>query len=219
LRLRTTAAAVLAALSAPAWACQNSNIVQGPRIILNEDFRFVDDAWGRSENFRIAEARATATIAAGGANTFVYSNSGFGDVDVCVAVIVPEALDRAASPSPSAGLVFWAQDAVNHYSVHFAANNTVAVYQLIGNRWTVLVPGRIVENLRLGAGETNTLRVVLDAGTATIFVNNERFAGIRGQLPDDFRGRIGVFGQAEPTKPTAWVFSGLRVTNLPTAKQ
>jgi hypothetical protein len=89
---------------------------------------------------------------------------------------------------------------------------------MIANRWTVLIPARIVEGVRLAPGETNTLRVILDAGTATIFVNNERFAGIRGQLPDGFRGRIGVFGQAEGTKLTAWVFSGLRVTDLPTVK-
>jgi hypothetical protein len=44
LRLTSTIAALLLATAAPVLACQNTNIVQGPRTILNEDFRFVDDA-------------------------------------------------------------------------------------------------------------------------------------------------------------------------------
>jgi hypothetical protein len=215
LTLCAASCAAFALISAvPAIACQNSNIVQGPATILNEDFHFVDDAWGRSDNVRIGAGRATVTPAQAAGQAVIYFNAGFGDIDACLAVETPAGFDRAATPVAAAGLIFWAQDALNHYSVQINANRTVSVQQLVANRWNPVISHRPVEGLRLEPGQINTLRVVLEANTAIIFVNNERFAGIRGQLQEGVRGKVGVYAQSDSTKSTTWAFTGLKVTNV-----
>jgi hypothetical protein len=203
-------ASTLLVWSTPLMACQ------GSKTLLNEDFRFVDDAWARSDIFKIEKGSAIVTAPINTFSTTLYSNAGYGDIDVCLSIVNPSNTDPTVQPATVSGLVFWAADPANHYSVLITPHKTMGINQLSANRWTAVVAARAFDGLRQGAGETNVIRVTIEAGTATVYVNNERFAGIRGQVPENFQGKLGVYAQSEPTKAISWKITSLKVTNLPT---
>ena len=84
------------------------------------------------------------------------------------------------------------------------------------------VEGKWIERHRLAAdgnikrktGSNNMLRVETNGDTITAYVNDQKFATVKGQAPEG-GGQIGMRAQSEKNQVDTWKFSALKVTDLP----
>jgi hypothetical protein len=189
---------------------------EGPRTLLAEDFRFVDDAWTQGPEFRISDGKATIRTEAGTARSVFYGNVAYGDIDVCMTAVMPPDMTPTPQGAAGVGLIFWSSDASSYFLAAIYANGGAAVFRNAGNVWTpVVVREALTPPLRTEAGARATLRLTLSGNTGTFQVNGARVAGFRGDLPAGARSRIGIFAQSDATRAAPFDILGLKVTDLP----
>ena len=72
-------------------------------------------------------------------------------------------------------------------------------------------PFRKFAAVKTGAGAKNSLRVTTNGSSIVAYVNGEKFASVRGQLPEG-GGAVGLYAQSEKNTRDTWKFTGLKVT-------
>ena len=189
----------------PALACK------GKSVLYRDDFRKVDPAWDRHNWFAIGSGRAQMTPDVGKALTVVLNGATFDQADLCADMAMA---DPANPQKPFAGLVFWVQDYGNLYGFMVSAAGTAAIVRAQSRKWAQAVPWRKVTNLRTRPGAVNTLRVTIEGDRATAYINDQTFVTITGQAPKD-GGLIGFHGESEMNNTDTWIFSNLKITDLP----
>ena len=190
--------------SSPALACKGRNV------ILADDFTTPDAAWGdNDDSFIIGSGTLQLKPAPGSTLGGVYQGELFEDADICIDMVMP----TGRNP-PNGGLLFWWQDWDNAYLFQADATGSAAVFRWQRGRGLFPVSWRKAPSLKTAANAVNTLRLTLKGGTATAYINDQRFATFKGNPPQG-GGMIGAFGASENGVSNTWTFSNLKVTDLP----
>jgi hypothetical protein len=188
---------------------------EGPRTLLSEDFKFVDDAWTQGPHFVIANGKGTIVTDISSGRSILYGNATYGDIDICMTMAMPPDVGNAGQVPAGVGILFWSVDTQNQYLAAIYGNGNAGVYRLAGNAWTTLTIREAVNPpIRTESGARNTLRVTLSGSTAIFSVNGARVAGFRSDQPAGFRGRIGLFAQSGSSRAVPFDVLGLKVTDL-----
>ena len=87
----------------------------------------------------------------------------------------------------------------------------VGVVRVDKDKVTVQAPFRTVSAINAGAGAKNTLRITVKGNTATVYVNDQRFAAIEGSLS----GQLALYGESADGQTAVWRFSKFRLTEAP----
>ena len=205
----------LVALSITTSIAGSALACEGPATLLNEDFQFVDDTWGSNASMTIGNGKASLTSEKNAGRTNLYGAVKFGDSDICTTIIVPAAFDIKSPSLASAALIFWAKDNANYYCLTLDVAGQGTVFQMIDGVWSVVVAARKIEGMSMLPGARHQLRVTLKDNTAVMMIDDQRFAGIRGRIPQGFQGSVGLYAQSETNRVITWEFASLKVTDLP----
>ena len=184
------------------------------KVLLSDDFRQIDDSWGTepdSDAVTIEDGKVKVKSNANGTYRLVYNGQTFDDADYCLTVQAPNNLKDANDSVVLAGLIFWSQDGSNFYSLQVAPNGAASLGRVIKGKWTAPVPFHKFNAVKLGAGAKNVLRVTTTGSAIVAYINGERFASVKGQLPDG-GGAVGLYAQSEKANRDSWKFFNLKVT-------
>lgn len=116
------------------------------------------------------------------------------DGDYCVDVLLP------ADTSAYAGLIFWASDFLNLYFFRIGSSGNAGLWRLVNNQWANVFK---VEDAPVEPTNVNHLRVMVEDGLITMFVNGKEIRKVRAQTPPGLL-RFGL--RAEPGKAMSGTF-------------
>jgi hypothetical protein len=128
------AAAML--VSSAAFACK------GNTVLFEDDFTVADPAWPH-DDMSIGEGGARLTPDREEYLVVLYSAREFGNVDICVDVVLPPGGDEDSA----GGVVFWADSEDAFYWYQIAGNGSVEVTRLRAGRWLTPVTSRTVRGI------------------------------------------------------------------------
>jgi hypothetical protein len=182
------------------------------KVLLSDDFRQVDDSWSAdSDQVTVEDGKVKVKPDINGHYGFGYNGQSFDDADYCVTVQSPNNVKDVNDPNLLAGLLFWSQDGANSYSLFVEPNGGAALARAVKGKWTTPVPFHLFDAVKKGAGAKNMLRVTTSGSSILAYINGQKFASVKGQLPDG-GGGVGFWAQSEKSSRDSWKFIDLKVT-------
>ena len=201
-----TVVGVLAASAAPAWACK------GSKLLFSDDFQQVDASWGLdAPDVVVEDGKVKVKPQPNISNLLVYKGLVFSDADLCVTVRVPNTVSN--DDNTMAGPIFWQKDYDNYYMFMITPSGFAEIARKLDGKWISVIDWRADPNIKTKAASNNLLRVTMDGNTITAYINDVKFASVKGQMPDG-GGRVGMRAQSEEKQVDTWKFSQLKVTDL-----
>jgi hypothetical protein len=201
-------AGAMALAGTPAWACK------GTKTLFTDDFQQVDASWGLdAPDVTVEDGKVKVKPQPNISNLLIYKGLNFGQVDICLTVRMPNIVSN--NDNTMAGPVFWQQDYDNYYMFMITPSGYAEIARKLGGKWVSVVDWKADPAIKSSVGASNVLRVLLSGNTITTFVNDVKFASVKGQMPDG-GGRIGMRAQSEENQVDTWKFSALKVTDVPT---
>ncbi len=184
------------------------------QVILSDNFKTMDPAWGTSDQNALVVSSKTANsafalgAAANATNGRLNRKSVYGNVDVCVDVFVA----MTESAEDIGGLVFWASDDNNYYFLAITGDGRFSVLRDSGGKWSTGVSLTKTNALVTGKDKANSLQVALVGNEAAITINGREVGSFKGEPPTN-GGYIGLRVAAAAAGATAWGFFDLSVTD------
>ncbi len=207
-------AIVFSLIVSPASACK------GAKVLFSDDFRTTDPAWPIDTNSSLASIGSGKFTVTPDANAgkftswiFFYNGSLFGDADICATVTFP---NTDGAKDEVAGIAFWGVDVSNAYRFNITPGGVASISRLQNGRLLLPVPWRKADAVKVTPGAANTLRVTLNGASVSTYINDKLFISIKGQ-PTDGGGLIGLSASKGEQASFPFVFTDLKVTNLPKA--
>ena len=205
--MRLTGLAVMTALSilpmGTALACQ------GSEVLFEDSFATLEPTWGTADDsFFIDSDRLTIMP---GYDQYYSALSTMGtylDADICIDL---EAIKADPEGNSFAGLIFWAIDYDNYYYLVVTAEQSVGVFRRQRGRVLPQLRWTRTDALKPGNGAVNQLRVVTVGNTASIYVNGQFYAAMKGQPPSDGQ-QIGVRATSPRNDRAIWAFDNVKIT-------
>ena len=210
--MKWAAIGLAAALSAstPALACEGKNV------LFRDNFATTDPGWGLYD-------KSTMNIGGGSLKltpqpkhyAFIYYR---GDVyeqaDACVTAAVT---GESGLPDGDGGLIFASEDYVGFYDFWISPKNgTAGVRQwseAAGKYLIAMAPQRI-QGLDVRVGGKNTLRVAVNGGRATAYLNGRLVIELAIK-PSKVGGFFGLGAARVDNAPATWTFDNFKITDLP----
>jgi hypothetical protein len=90
---------------------------------------------------------------------------------------------KAPAPTWGSGLVFWAKDYNEYYSVLVNAEGWFAVQRYVSGRYLLPVAWRQSDVIKKGDGAANQVKVTTKDNKATISINGKELISLSGQPP------------------------------------
>lgn len=204
-----TGAFLALATVGPALACK------GSETLLRDDFTEEDPAWNiQDENVQIGGGVLKMKSEPGKNEWLIYGGDNFPAADVCVDMIAPS----GGKPDPYVygGLAFWGGNKWN--IVEIATDGTIGVQGNNKSGWTLPVPPRKFDGLKMGPNAVNTIRITWKGPpesnsknapdpTVTIYINDKQFIKYKA-TPNEDRN-IGFYVQSEGA---VYQFKNLTIT-------
>ena len=206
-------ACVVAALlaSGPALACK------GDKVLFSDDFKQVDSSWGfDSPDVSVEEGKVKIKPQPDISNLLIYKAILFGNADYCIVVRMPNVMSD--TDNTMAGPIFWATDYDNYYMFMITPSGYAEITRKVKGRWIDVVEWKQSPSIKRDSGSKNLLRVETNGDTITTYINDEKFASVKGQAPDG-GGQIGMRAQSEKGQVDTWKFTALKVTDLQAGTQ
>jgi hypothetical protein len=180
---------------------------------LSEDFWGVAGAKGRSVGKGYLEIKPQM-----GYVSFATIPSGrdVKEFDVCADVTYPEA--KNPDGGTIGGFIFLFKDWDNYYEVGTTPVGGLAVFRNAKGKGTaVSAPFKVYDQLKKGAGSTNTIRVLLKGNTGTVFGNGQRLTAFRTVAADAAAATVGValYASSEKEQENGWKFGNVKLTEPP----
>ena len=205
LRALMVASAVTLA-GTPAFACK------GAKTLFTDDFQEVDASWGLdAPDVTVEDGKVKVKPQPNISNLLIYKGLNFGEVDICLTVRMPNVVSN--NDNTMAGPVFWQKDYDNYYMFMVTPSGYAEIARKLNGKWVSVIDWKADADIKTQAGASNTLRVTLAGNTITAYVNDAKFASVKGQMPDG-GGRIGMRAQSEENQVDTWKFSALKVTDV-----
>jgi hypothetical protein len=203
--LRSIVGAVLAlAIAAsPALACKGEEI-------FSDDFKEDSGMWPSADWISIGGGAMELKLRPGYQGFAAFRGESPKEFDACVDITYPEA--KKPDGGTVAGFAFWFKDYDNYYAIGTTPVGAVGAFRINKGKFALQAPFRKVNQLKAGAGATNTFRVTVKGNAITVYANDQRVAGFRG-VPDD--GLLGLIAESEQDNANAWKFSNFKLTEAP----
>ena len=199
-------AAVL--VSSPALACK------GDKILFSDDFKQVDSSWGfDSPDVTVEEGKVKIKPQPDISNLLIYKAILFGNADYCITVRMPNVMSD--TDNTMAGPIFWATDYDNYYMFMITPSGYAEITRKVKGKWIDVVEWKQTTSIKRDSGSKNLLRVETNGDTISAYINDQKFASVKGQMPDG-GGQIGMRAQSEKGQVDTWKFTALKVTDLAT---
>ncbi len=175
-------------------------------ILFSDDFATLDPGWGEaSEQTRVEGKKMLVLPKVNMSYTNLYQGNLFGDVDIRVKV----AQTSGASDRPGS-LVFWGNNYDSFYSVDLVTDGRVGVSRKVSQgRWLTPVEWKLRPAAKKGLNQENELRVVTKGNTATVYVNGEQIANLKG-IPPEGGSLVGLCAESG-AEQYVWTFSDFSV--------
>ncbi len=201
------AALTLLLTAGPALACK------GDKTLFSDDFKQVDTSWGfDSPDVTVEEGKVKVKPQSDISNLLIYKAILFTDADYCITVRTPNNLTDA--DNTMAGSLFWATDYDNYYMFMITPSGYAEITRKVKGKWIDVVEWTQDPDINREQGSKNVLQVETHGDTITTYINDKKFASVKGQMPDG-GGQIGMRAQSEKGQVDTWKFTALKVTNLP----
>ena len=199
-------AGALAASSLPAWACK------GSKVLFSDDFKEVDASWGLdAPDVMVEDGKVKVKPQPNISNLLVYKGLVFGDSDICVTVRMPNIVSN--NDNTMAGPIFWQKDYDNYYMFMITPSGYAEIARKLAGKWMSVIDWRPDGDIKIKPGSNNVLRVLAKGNTITTYVNDVKFASVKGQMPEG-GGRFGMRAQSEQNQVDTWKFSALKITDI-----
>jgi hypothetical protein len=191
------------ATGAAVFACPASNVFQDNFTELNPVFKTTNN------EIQVRDKKLIVQTPEGLAYPRIYNNDIYDRVEVCTTI----STDKSQEGS-NAGLIFWAKS-YNSYYVFLVtpATGTALVARRVNGTWLHPIPSKEFAAIKRGDGETNEIRVAVDGGRATLYVNDQKFATLLGTAPEG-GGQVGIDAEAPEKTKSTWTFSDFGVSKL-----
>ena len=200
-------AGAVALAGTPAWACK------GSKTLFTDDFQQVDASWGLdAPDVTVEDGKVKVKPQPNISNLLIYKGLNFGESDLCMTVRMPNTVSN--NDNTMAGPVFWQGDYDNYYMFMITPSGYAEIARKLNGKWTREIDWKADPDIKTQAGASNTLRVLLSKNTITAYVNDAKFASVKGQMPEG-GGRIGMRAQSEENQVDTWKFSSLKITDVP----
>jgi carboxyl-terminal processing protease len=125
------------------------------------------------------------------------------EADICADVIFPNPTTDVA-----AGLMVWAPDYENFYSLQIQPNGRVSIWRYQNGKWLALRAPEPERSVERGKEQVNHLRVTATDKSLTFIVNQTKIRQIKGRAPGS-DWHFGVYGQDGKV-----VFRHFKVTSI-----
>ena len=192
----------------PAFACK------GAKTLFTDDFQEVDASWGLdAPDVTVEDGKVKVKPQPNISNLLIYKGLNFGEADVCLTVRMPNVVSN--NDNTMAGPVFWQKDYDNYYMFMITPSGYAEIARKLAGKWVSVIDWKADSDIKTQAGASNTLRVTLSGNTITAYVNDAKFAAVKGQMPEG-GGRLGMRAQSEENQVDTWKFSALKVTDVAT---
>ncbi len=194
-------------MAGPAFACK------GDKVLFSDDFKQVDASWGfDSPDVSVEEGKVKVKPQPDISNLLVYKAILFDNADYCITVRTPNSLSD--TDNTMAGPLFWSTDYDNYYMFMITPSGYAEITRKVKGKWIDVVEWRQDPNIKRDPGSKNVLQVETNGDTITTYINDVKFASVKGQPPAG-GGQIGMRAQSEKGQVDTWKFTALKVTNLP----
>jgi hypothetical protein len=193
---------MLLSVTKSALACK------GSQVLFQDNFATLDPAWGNSsQNLSVNNGKLVLqpNLNAG----FVALNQAnlYNDVDACIKM----SMAKSDDPAWGGGLVFWAKDNSNYYTLLMSGDGQFSIRRYVSDRALTPVDWRESASIKKGIGQVNELRVVTRGNRATAYINDTEVITFNGQPPDG-GSLIGVKASSAEKSQIVWEFSDLKIT-------
>ena len=171
--------------------------------------------WGDADaQFQVSGSEATFAPQPGTQTARWDASLSVGDADACVTLTMPA--NVADTSRTYAGLLFWVIGKDDFYEFVVAPNGFFSIARKVRGALVAVppIPWTKTEALKLGAGEKNTLRLMLEGQIVTASINGAEVARLRAQAPG-VPSHIGLVAASAPDATNSWQLSDLKITNVP----
>jgi hypothetical protein len=181
----------LATASGPAYACPAKGA------IFQDSFTDQTGGWEAGSEFSFGPTGLTFVIPAANLN-FAELNASFfaTDGDYCTDVSFPTAVPNVAY----AGLIFWATDYNNYFLFQVSTGGHAQLYRRANAQWAQVIDMPLPA-IKTAAGASNEVRAVAKGNLITLYVNGQKIADRRAQVPTTGNLRFGMWTQIDSTAP------------------
>jgi hypothetical protein len=183
---------------------------QGQSVLFEDTFEALDPAWGAADDFHKSDnSNLVLTPDTNKYSSHQNQSTTFTDADICVKFETAKTDDI---PSTSGGLVFWAYDYTNYYTLDVAANGYVRVSRWLKDRWLTPVAWIQSPAIKQGLGQWNDLRLTLKGKDAVLYINGQEIVKFKGQPPQGGT-LIGIQGNSPANGRAEFHFADLKITD------
>jgi len=177
-------------------------------VLYEDKFTELDPGWGEANPiYEVKDGKLVVSPEAKTGYTLLNQAQFFpNDIDASVTV----SLVKSDDPSFGAGLVFWAKDYSEYYTLLVNGDGWFAVNRYINGRFLLPVAWRQNNTVKKGQGTINQVRVVTKGNQGTIFINGQQILSFHGQPPQGGT-LIGVRGSSPDKGTNTWAFTNLKV--------
>src|SRR4029077_3298352 len=181
-------------------------------ILYEDDFINLDPSWGKpSEVLSVKDGKLTLKPPVNTTQSVLNQSNIFDDADIRVDVTMSaDDANVGGSLDVPGGLIFWAEDYKNFYSLCIDGIGSFKISHYLGNQWLAPVNWTENEAIKKGSEQINRLRIVTTGGEATAYINDKQVATIKGQPPQS-GCRIGLSGGSAKNSHNTWQFANLKV--------
>jgi tetratricopeptide (TPR) repeat protein len=194
----------------PGLKINKPELNRGSQVLYEDNFTTLDPAWGApNPNLSVKDGKLILQPEVDKRYTAINQANSFEDIDFHIKV----SLAKSGDPSYGGGLIFWAKDNMNYYTLSVSGNGWFRVERRVNGHELAPVAWRENAAVKKGLGEWNQLRVVTKGSQAAAYINDTEVMAFNGQPPQD-DSFIGVFGDSPKNSQNVWEFSDLKINKL-----
>jgi hypothetical protein len=183
-------------------------------VLLADDFSTFNPSFGApNEKFFVENNELVMQLDPSQWWRYNYESDTFGDVDANLKVKLP---DMMAEEGTSIGLMFWTNSINDMYVFQLSDSQTFSVLRYTGGKYLYPVMWRNSDAIKVDPDEWNELRVVTHGKRATLYINGQEVAKIKGH-PAEAGNMVGVFCWTGANTGVEARFSDLKVKPAPTS--
>jgi len=192
-----------AASSGAALACE------GSQVLYEDSFETLEPTWGASDDsFFLDDGRLTLMPGYDQYYSALNTMGTYDDADICVDL---ETIKADPEGNSFAGPIFWAIDYDNYYYIVITAEQSIGVFRRQRGRVLPQIRWTKFEALKPGNGVVNQIRIVTSGNTASVYVNGQFYATMKGQPPSDGQ-QVGIRATSPRNERAVWAFDDIKVT-------
>jgi hypothetical protein len=162
-------------------------------VLFADDFAVFDSSFGEpTASVSVADHALVVKLDKQQWYRLPYQSMIYDDVDATVRVQMPTA---NAPTGVGLGLMFWTSDYSNSYVFEISDHGTYAVRRITPDLNITHISWRTSDAINTQAGAWNELRVVTHGDRATVFINGQELATLRGRMPQG-GSLVGLFAES-----------------------